>query len=220
MNGVDRNVAERQIFIVVSIGRYIPASRLEPHLDAELSAFADGCDGHVAIQHFDVRIGFDLTAQHLAWTVDAQPGDSRAFADHLEGDLFEIQDDIGGVLDDARDGAEFVGNAFDAHGGDCGAFDGTQQHAAQTGPDGRSESALKRLGREHSVALRERFGISYQSLWLLKTFKHDSVPLCFGSSMRTKERILIISSKARRSVVRSTEFVQALHVSAERAPGL
>ena len=50
-------------------------------------------------------------------------------------------------------------HAFDAHGGDGGAFNRAQQHAAQAGADGGAESALERLGGELAVALGERFGI-------------------------------------------------------------
>ena len=32
----------------------------------------DRGDVHVAVQHFDVRIGFDLSAEHVAGLVDAQ----------------------------------------------------------------------------------------------------------------------------------------------------
>ena len=84
---------------------------------------------------------------------------AHALAHHLEGDLLQVEDDIGGVFDHAGNRAELVRHAFDAHGGDGRAFNRAQQHAAQAGADGGSESALERLRGEHAVALVERFRV-------------------------------------------------------------
>ena len=75
--------------------------------------------------------------------------------------------------------AELVVNAFDADGGDGGAFDRAQQDAAQRVADGGAETALKRLGGEHAIPLGERLGIGDQPLGFLESFEHRSllVPL-------------------------------------------
>src|SRR5437762_14242573 len=96
----------------------------------------------VAIEHFDVVIGFDLAAHDLAGAVDIQPRDAHSFADHFERNLLQVEDDVGGVFDHAGNGAELVGDSIDTHAGDGGAFDGTKQHAAQSGANGGSESAF------------------------------------------------------------------------------
>ena len=83
----------------------------------------------------------------------------HAFAHHLERNLLQVQDDVGGVFDNAGNGTELVRNSFDAHARNGRAFDGAQQHAAQAGADGGSESTLERLCRELTEALGERFGI-------------------------------------------------------------
>ena len=93
--------------------------------------------------------------------------------DHLERNLLQVQDDVGGVFDHAGDGAELVGHAFDAHGRDGRAFNRAQQHAAQAVADGGAESALERLGGEHAVTLGERFRIGDQPLWFLESFEHS-----------------------------------------------
>ena len=67
-------------------------------------------------------------------------------------------------------------HAFDPDGGDGGAFDGTEQHATESGSDGGPESAFERLRGEHTVALSKRFGVSDQPLGLLESFKHSSFP--------------------------------------------
>ena len=51
-------------------------------------------------------------------------------------------------------------DTFDAHGGDRGALDRAQEHAAKSVADGGAETTLERLRRELAVAFGERFGIS------------------------------------------------------------
>ena len=143
-----------------------------PHLDGQLAAFADGGDVHVAVQHFDVGIGFDLPAQNFAGRVGFEAHGAHALAHHLEGNLLQVEDDIGGVFDHAGNGAEFVRHAFDPHGGDGRAFNRAQQHAPQARADGGSESALERLRGEHAVPVGERFRVGDQPLGFLKSFKH------------------------------------------------
>ena len=49
----------------------------------------------------------------------------------LEQYLLQIQHDIGHILDDAVNGGEFVRRAVDFDRADGGAFERTEQHAAQ-----------------------------------------------------------------------------------------
>src|SRR5580698_296363 len=173
MNGVDRDVTERQIFVVIAVGSHVTAAGLETHLDIELAAFADCSDGQVAIQHFNVGVGLDLTAEHLAGTVHAQARDPNPFTAHLERDLLQVEDDVGGIFHHAWNGTEFVSHTLNADGGNGGALYGAEQDAAQARANGGSEAALERLCGEHAVALGESFGVSDQPFRLLKTFKHD-----------------------------------------------
>ena len=90
-----------------------------------------------------LRSSTSTSASVSIWPLSTSPGwstrsarDADAFADHLERNLLQVEDDVGGVFDNARNGAEFVRHAFDADGGDGGAFDGAEQHAAQAGADG------------------------------------------------------------------------------------
>ncbi len=114
---------------------------------------------NVAVEHFDVGVGFDLAAADFAGLIDGEAHGLDSVAHDLERNLLQVEDDVGGVFHHARDGAEFVLDAFDAHGGDGGAFDGAEQDAAQTVADGRAEAALKRLGGKHAIPLGESFGI-------------------------------------------------------------
>ena len=95
-----------------------------------------------------------------------------AVAHDLEGNLLQVEDDIGGVFDHARDRAEFVLHAFDPHRRDGRAFNRAQQHAAQAVADGGAEPALKRLGRKHAIPFRKGLGIGDQTFGFLKALKH------------------------------------------------
>ena len=110
-------------------------------------------------KNLDIGIGLDLTAQHLSGTIDAKPRHAGAFADHLEWNLLEIQDNVGGVFHHARNRAELVRYAFNSHGSDGCALDRAKQYATQASTDGRPESTLERLCRKHSITLGERLGV-------------------------------------------------------------
>ena len=81
----------------------------------------------------------------LAGVFDDQTRGAEALAGHFERHLLQVQNDVGGILDDARNRAEFVGNAFDTHGRNAGSLDGAEQHTTQPHADGGSESALEGL---------------------------------------------------------------------------
>ena len=161
VNRVDRDVAEGKIFIVIAIGRDIAAAALDAHFDVQLAAFADGCDVQISVEHFDVVVGLDLAAHDFARSLDIQTRDAHAFADHLERNLFQVEDDIGGVFDHAGNGAELMRHAIDTHAGDGGAFNGAKQHTAETGADRGSESAFERLCRELAETLGESLGVRH-----------------------------------------------------------
>ena len=139
----------------------------------KLAALADGGDVHVAVQHLDILIGLDLPAQHFAGLLDPQARGAYAFAHHLEGNLFEVENDVGGVFHHARNRAELVLHAFDAHGGDRRALDGAQQHAAQTVADGGPKTALEWLRGKHAIAIGQSLRIGNQAFGFLKTFEHS-----------------------------------------------
>jgi hypothetical protein len=50
-------------------------------------------------------------------------------------------------------------DAINADAGDCGAFDGAQQYATQSGADGGTESTLERLRRKLTETLGKSFSI-------------------------------------------------------------
>src|SRR5262245_53989744 len=123
MNRIYWDVTDRQIVIEIAVGRDVTTPALDPHLDVEISALAHRGDVDVGVEHLNVLIQLDVARLHL-------PGFGARHADCLrlagmefEGDLFKVEDDIGGILNDASDRGEFVQDAFNSHGGDGGPFD-------------------------------------------------------------------------------------------------
>src|SRR5216684_669344 len=106
----------------------------------------------------------------------------------LDGHLLEVEDDVGGILDHAGDRRKFVQHAFDLHGGDGRAFNGTEQRATQRVSNGRAPAALKRLRGKPPVLFGERFQLGCKTLRLLKTLPHrvpSFRPECPGLKTKT-----------------------------------
>src|SRR6267378_2612876 len=108
VDGVDRDEAEAEVAVEVLVGRDVAAAALEAHLHIDLAAFADGADVDVLVENLDVAIGFDHAGGDDAGLVGAEVEGLGAFACELEGNLLEVQDDVGRIFDDAGDGLELV----------------------------------------------------------------------------------------------------------------
>src|SRR5262249_35862520 len=109
----------------------------------------------------------------------------------LERNLFEVEDDVRGVLNHAGDRLELVQHAFNANRGDRRAFNRRQQHAPQGVADGGAESALKRLRVKPAVFVGECLGVSRETLGLLKSSPKNhvlpflSIPLRWAHALRS-----------------------------------
>ncbi len=114
----------------------------------------------------------DLPGKNLAGLIGDQPHGLDSLAHDLEGDLLEIEDDIGGILDHAGNRAELVLGPADPNGGDGRTLDRTEEHAAQAIADGGAKAALKRLRGEHAIPFRQRIGIGDQAFGFLKALEH------------------------------------------------
>ena len=107
---------------------------------------------------------------HFAGLVDPKRQRLGVVAVQLQRNLLEVQDDVGRVLDHARNRRELVQHAVDLHRGDRRAFNRRQQHAAQRVADGGAEAALERLRVEAAESIGERFAFELEALGALKTF--------------------------------------------------
>src|SRR5580658_4416966 len=159
VDGVDGDETDAEIFVEILVGRDVSAAALEAHFHVELAAFADGGNVDVFIQNLDIRICFDHARCDHTRLIGAQIDGFGRVAAELEGNLLQVQDDVGGVLDHSGDRLEFVQYAFDLYRGDCCAFDRGKQHTPEGVADGRAESAFEWLGPEDAVFIGEGLSI-------------------------------------------------------------
>ena len=101
----------------------------------------------------------------MSWPASIMPGGDHRGPAHLEvhalgrvavqaqRQRLEVEDDVGDVLAHAGDGRELVQHAVDLRGGDRGALQRGQQHAAQRVAERHAEAALERLGDDRGLAV-------------------------------------------------------------------
>src|SRR5438874_10421241 len=139
MHGIDGNEPQAEIVFEILVGGDVAAAALEPHFHIDLAAFADGGDVNIFVENLDVGISFDHAGGDDAGLAGAQVQRLGALTVQLEGNLLEVEDDIGSVLNHAGNGLELVQHAFDLDGGDGRAFDGRKQHTAKRVANGGAE---------------------------------------------------------------------------------
>src|SRR5215213_1129897 len=163
VNGIDRDVADREILIEVALGGDIAAAALEAHLDRYRPALRDGGDVNVRIEDLDFGVGLDLAGKHFARhrALHAQglgPGSVQ-----LERNALEVQDYIGRVFHDAGYRRELVQHPFYLDRCNGRAFDRRQQGATQAITDRGAEPTLKRLSVEFAITVRKRFSFAREA---------------------------------------------------------
>src|SRR5215475_11416207 len=122
MNRVHRDVTDRQIVIEIAVSRDVTTPALDPHLDVQITALTHRGDVDVRVEYLNVLIQFDVSRLHLSG-FGARHADGLRFTGvEFERDLFKVEDDIGGILNNARNRRELVQHAFDADGDDGGSF--------------------------------------------------------------------------------------------------
>ena len=186
MDGVDRDEAEAEVGVEVLVGRDVATAALEAHLHVDLAAFGDGADVDVLVEDLDVAVGLDHAGGDDAGLVGAEVEGLGAFAVELEGNLLEVEDDVGRVLNDAGDGLELVQHALDADGGYGSALDRGEQGAAKCVADGGTEAALKGLRGKLAVLFGECFGVDCETLGLSENLSKACVsPLSVLAAMHS-----------------------------------
>ncbi len=169
VHGIDGNESDTQIVFEIPVRGNVTASALQAHFHFELAALAYCRNVDVLIEHFHIAVGLDRAARNHARLIGAQVNRLWTISSKFERNLFQVEDDVGGVFDDAWYRLELMQHAFDLHRGNGRAFDRTQHHAPQRVADGGAESALKWLRPEHPVFVSKRTGITRQPFWFLKT---------------------------------------------------
>src|ERR1700679_297852 len=169
MNRVHGNKAKSKIRVKVLVSGYITTATLQAHFHLELAALGDSGNVNVLVENLNVAVGFNHARGDDAGLIGAQIERLRTFARQLKGNLLEVQDDVGCILNDAGDGLELMQHAFNANSCYSSAFNRAQQRATQRIADGGTKAALKGLGAELAIGFGERLGIDCQALRFLKS---------------------------------------------------
>src|SRR5258706_9098555 len=111
-----------------------------------------------------------MSRAHFAGLVHSERERLGVVAVQLQGNLLEVEDDVGRVLDHAGDRRELVQHAVDLDRGDRRALNRRQQHPAQGVADGGAEAALEGLRVEAAEPIGERLAFELEPLGSLKTF--------------------------------------------------
>ena len=173
---VDRDPTDAHLFLEVAIRRHVAASLPQAQLDLELAALRQRADVRLGGQALEVRILLDVARRHLTGLADVENERLRLVGVELERNALEVEDQIGRILDDARQRGELVQYTVDLDGGDRRALDGRQQNAAHGVPDGHCKATLERLREELAVPIGERLQIELQPLGPLEASpKHPVV---------------------------------------------
>ncbi len=112
----------------------------------------------VGVQDLHIAGGIDLASGHFARAGGLQHHALGAVGDHVDGDLLQVQDDIGHILAHARNGRELVDHTVNLHAGDRSPLQRGQQHAAQGTAQRRAEATLQRLDNQLRLTLRIEAG--------------------------------------------------------------
>jgi hypothetical protein len=167
---VHRDPADAQVLVEVLVRRDVSPPALQAQLHVELAAVRHRRDVRLGLEDLDVCVALDVLGPHDARLVHAQIQRLGVVDVQLQRNLLEVEDDIGRVFDDARDGRKLVQHAVDLHRGDRRSLDGRQQHAPKRVADGRAEAAFKRLGVEPPEPVGEGVALEVETLGTLKTF--------------------------------------------------
>jgi hypothetical protein len=106
----------------------------------------------LGINQLNILVELDVRGSHRR--LPCSPESSRTCfiaGMGLELDLLQVQDDVGDIFDDAVHGGELVHGAVNLDGGDGGAFERAEQHAAERVADGVAVTGFKRFSDELGV---------------------------------------------------------------------
>ena len=121
---------------------------LDGEVDRQTGLAVERRDREVLVEDLDVGRALDVTSGDggRATCVEAQV--DRLVGGRGEHDVLDVQDDVGDILDDTRDGVELVKGFVEPHGRDRRAGNRRQEGATQRVAERVAEAGLERTDRE------------------------------------------------------------------------
>ena len=170
VDGVDGNPADTEVLVEVLLGGNIAAALLDPQLHVQRAAVGHRRDVGVGVENLHRGVGFEMRRLDLARLVGPQVQRLRLVGVQLDGDLLQVQDDVGRVLDHSRNRRELVEHVVDLDAGDRGALYRGQEHPAQRVADRGPETALERLGGKPAEPIGQGLRVEIQPFRPLEVF--------------------------------------------------
>ena len=151
---VDRDHADRRLGPAVQLGRDVAATAADGERHLQLALVGEVRELELRIEDLEVGGRLDVGGGDDAGALlgDVHLDLGRLAVEDAD-EVLEVEDDVGDVLADARQRRELVRDAFDLDGGDCGALERGEQHAAQRVSERVAEAAVERLDLEDAAVL-------------------------------------------------------------------
>jgi hypothetical protein len=154
---IDRNDADRLLFLLVGLTRIIAAARLDLDFGLEGALLVERADDLIGIDDLDIGVGLDVRRSDGAGFGDLDlKGDRLALLGNDQ-DFLQVQDDVGDILDNSIDRLKLVVNAVDLDGGNGGTFNRAEENTTQRIADRVTVTGLERLSDELGIGRRRAF---------------------------------------------------------------
>ena len=181
---IDRDQTDRRIGRTVGRGGDIALPDVGGQFHVERRAFVEMADHQVLVHDLDVARDGDVAGLDGSGAGRRQLESLGAFALHADGELLDVQDDVGDVFTHTGQRRELVQHVLDLDRGDRRALERRQENAAKRVAQRQAEATLQRFGNERRLPLAiaallfERVGL-LQFLPVLCVDRHV-VPLSYG----------------------------------------
>src|SRR5262249_13585277 len=153
IKAIDRNETDRRVFRPIALGGYIALPGVHRELHADLGALVERAQHELGIEHNDVAHGLNIAGRDSAGTLLFDDHALWSVALHLDGDVLDVEHDIGHVLAYAGNRGELVQHAIDVDRLHCRALQRGEEDAPQGITQRHAEAALERLGHHDGLAL-------------------------------------------------------------------
>ena len=154
VQAVDRDQADRRVLRPVALGRHVALAGVDGELHADLGALVEMAQHQLGIEDHDVADGLDVAGRDDGRARLLHHHALGPVALHLDGDVLDVEHDVGHVLAHAGDRGEFVQHAVDVHRLHARALQRREENAPQRVAERQAEAALERLGHHGGRALR------------------------------------------------------------------
>src|SRR5699024_1716397 len=131
VDGVHRDATDLLVAGLVLLGRDVAATALDGQLHLNLAAVVERGDVQVRVVHLHTGRRCDVRRGDRAGALLAQVHDDRLVVLAGDDQGLQVEDNLGDILLDPRDGGELVQHPVDADAGDGGTGDAGQQGPAQ-----------------------------------------------------------------------------------------